>query len=366
MHPRPVRHLPAGRGVLKGHDVTEVAGITLDTVTEWITQRTSLTAPLTFSKIEGGRSNLTFIVRDSDNRQVILRRPPLGEVLESAHDMGREHRLITALASTAVPVPACVGLETDVSITGAPFYVMEFVDGVVLRTPSDVEAHIPAARRADVSEHLVDVLAELHAVDIDQVGLGDLARRDGYVGRQLKRWSSQVASASQRDMTLLLDLHDRLAATVPVPQTGARVVHGDYRLDNVIINPDSTTVAAVLDWEIATLGDPLADLGVLLVYWTHDGDTVFPLRDAPTLAPGFWTRDQVISRYQEKSGIDCSDIEFYLSFGYWKMACILEGVYTRFRSGMYDNADQDELTFFERIVPELAERSHEIAKASGR
>jgi aminoglycoside phosphotransferase (APT) family kinase protein len=346
--------------------VSDVAGIAVEPVTSWITERTALVAPLTFTKIEGGRSNLTFIVRDSAGQQVILRRPPEGEVLESAHDMGRENRLITALADTAVPVPRSVGYETDTSITGAPFYVMEFVDGVVLRTPQEVETHIPPARRPEMSQHLVDVLAQLHAVDVDAVGLGNLARREGYVERQLKRWSAQVAQASQRDMSLLLDLHDRLVATVPQPQTGARVVHGDYRLDNVIINPDTTAVAAVLDWEIATLGDPLADLAVLLVYWTQDGDQVFPLRNAPTLAPGFWTRDQVIARYQQQSGIDCSDIEFYLAFGYWKMACILEGVYTRFRSGMYDNADPDELSFFERIVPELAERSHDIAKASGR
>jgi len=355
-----------GSSVSKGQNVTEVAGIAVDAVTHWITQRTALVAPLTFTKIQGGRSNLTFIVADRDGRQVILRRPPLGEVLESAHDMGRENRLVSALAPTKVPVPASIGLETDTSVTGAPFYVMELVDGVVLRTPADVETHIPLAQRGVVSERLVDVLAQLHAVDVDAVGLGDLARREGYVQRQLKRWSSQVASASKRDMPLLLDLHDRLVATIPEPQTGARIVHGDYRLDNVIIDPHTTTVAAVLDWEIATLGDPLADLAILLVYWTQDGDQVFPLRDAPTLTPGFWTRDQVISRYQEQAGIDCSDIEFYLAFGYWKMACILEGVYTRFRSGMYDNPDQDELAFFERIVPELAERSHEIAQASGR
>ena len=346
--------------------MTDVTGISVDAVTSWITARTALGAPLTFTRIQGGRSNLTYIVRDTADKQVILRRPPLGEVLESAHDMGRENRLITALAPTAVPVPASIGFETDPTVTGAPFYVMEFVDGVVLRNPDDVETHIPSAKRGDLSQNLVDVLAKLHAVDVDAVGLGDLARREGYVERQLKRWSAQVEAASQRDMSLLLDLYNRLVTSVPQPKTGARVVHGDYRLDNVMINPDTQAVAAVLDWEIATLGDPLADLAALLVYWTQDGDQVFPLRDAPTLAPGFWTRDQVIARYEQQSGIDCSDMEFYLAFGYWKMACILEGVYTRFRSGQYDTADQEELAFFEQIVPALAERSHEIAKASGR
>lgn len=345
--------------------MADVAGISVDAVTAWVTSHTPLEAPLTFIPIQGGRSNLTYIVRDAKGTQVILRRPPLGEVLQSAHDMGRENRLISALWPTNVPVPRSLGHETDASITGAPFYVMEFVDGVVLRTPRDVDTHIPVARRGELSQNLVDVLAELHAVDVDAVGLGDLARREGYVERQLKRWSAQVESASQRDMSLLLDLHHRLVSAVPTPKTGARVVHGDYRLDNVIIDPATTKVAAVLDWEIATLGDPLADLAALLVYWTQDGDTVFPLRDAPTLAQGFWTRDDVIARYEAQTGIDCGDMEFYLAFGYWKMACILEGVYTRFRSGQYDHADQDELAFFEEIVPALAERSHDIATQAG-
>lgn len=345
--------------------MADVAGINAEAVTGWITSRTPMQAPLTFTPIQGGRSNLTYIVRDTVGTQVILRRPPLGEVLQSAHDMGRENRLISALWDTDVPVPKSLGYETDDGITGAPFYVMEFVNGVVLRNPTEVDTHIPVPRRDQLSQNLVDVLAKLHAVDIDAVGLGDLARREGYVERQLKRWSAQVESASQRDMSLLLDLHHRLVAAVPPPQVGARVVHGDYRLDNVIINPETTEVAAVLDWEIATLGDPLADLAALLVYWTRDGDQVFPLRDAPTLAAGFWTRDQVIARYEQQSGIDCSDMEFYLAFGYWKMACILEGVYTRFRSGQYDHADEDELAFFEDIVPALAQHSHEIATQAG-
>lgn len=345
--------------------MADVAGISVDQVTAWMTSHTTLNAPLTFTPIQGGRSNLTYIVRDASDVQVILRRPPLGEVLQSAHDMGRENRLISALWPTNVPVPRSLGYETDASITGAPFYVMEFVDGVVLRSPTDVEQHIPAARRGELSQNLVDVLAELHAVDVDAVGLGDLARREGYVERQLKRWSAQVEAAGQLEVFLLRELHERLVAAVPPPKTGARVVHGDYRLDNVIVDANTTKVAAVLDWEIATLGDPLADLAALLVYWTQDGDTVFPLRDAPTLAPGFWTRDQVIARYEQQTGIDCSDMDFYLAFGYWKMACILEGVYARFRSGQYDHQDQEELAFFEDVVPALAERSYEIANQAG-
>lgn len=344
----------------------EVAGIDTAAVTAWIQARAEVTPPLSFEIIQGGRSNLTFTVTDTEGRRLILRRPPLHSVLASAHDMGREHRLMSALEASDVPVPHCVGYEPDPEVNGAPFYVMEHVDGAVVRSSADARSLLTPAIRQAASDDLVDVLVRLHDVDIDAVGLGDLSRKDGYVERQLRRWRRQLEEGSTRQLPLLLEVHDRLAADVPVQQGASTVVHGDYRLDNVIVDPADGAVQAVLDWEIATLGDPLADVGVLLVYWTEASDTTFPLDDPPTVVEGFRSRDEVIERYAERSGRDLSQIDYYTAFGYWKMACILEGVYTRYRSGAYGDASQEETERFGEIVPRLAEVAHEVAKVSGR
>jgi aminoglycoside phosphotransferase (APT) family kinase protein len=292
--------------------------------------------PLAFEQIAGGRSNLTFAVSDAAGRRWALRRPPLGTRLASAHDMGREFRIISALAETRVPVAPALGLAED---DENPFYVMEWVEGPVLRTLADAELFPDQAERRAIAERVVDTLVAIHAVDPVAVGLGELARRSEYVARQLRRWRGQWEKQHTRELTLIDEVGDRLAARIP-EQGPATIVHGDYRLDNMILTP-SGEVAAVVDWELATLGDPLADVGLLLVYWGEEGDQLIPLLEPATMAPGFLTRDEVAIRYAERSGRDLSQIDFYVALALWKLAIILEGVFARFSAGQYGEADGD-------------------------
>ncbi len=333
-------------------------------VTAWLRERTELAAPLRFELIEGGRSNLTYRVTDPEGRRVILRRPPLHGVIESAHDMGREHRIISALAGSSVPVPACVGLEEDTSVTGAPFYVMRFVEGEVVRDAQAAEVLLRPATRRAASEDLVDVLVQLHEVDVDAVGLGELSRREGYLERQLRRWHGQLAKTRTRELPLLDEVHERLVADVP-EQGPASLVHGDYRLDNVMLDPETGAVRAVLDWELTTLGDPLADVGLLLVYWTEADDEVQVLPTSPTRVEGFAPRDELVERYAAASGRDLDGIDYYRAFGFWKLACILEGVYSRYASGAYGETD-DSFEAYGQLVLQLGEAAHEAAKEAGR
>ena len=315
--------------------MTEVVGIDVDGVTAWFAEHVpGATPPLDFLLIAGGRSNLTFKVTDAAGGAWVLRRPPTGHVLATAHDMAREHRIITALGPTPVPVPPPLGLCTDESVNGAPFYVMAYLDGHVLRDAKMAEALYTPEQRHAAGLGLVDVLADLHSVDVDAVGLGDLGRREGYVARQLKRWYSQFRASTAetgRSVPLVDSVHDRLTAAIP-EQRGATVVHGDFRLDNAMLD-DGGRVIGVLDWEICTLGDPLADLGLLMVYWAEPGDRTTALGVAPTTAGGFPTRDEMKARYAERTGRGIDLLPFYLAFGYWKLACILEGVHTRYVGG---------------------------------
>lgn len=339
-------------------------GLDLAAVTAWLRRRVELEPPVEATVVAGGRSNLTYVLQDRTGQRVVVRRPPLHGVLESAHDMAREHRIITALADTDVPVPTCLGLVEDTTITGAPFYAMRYVEGVVARDTATARTELSATARAASGEAMIDVLARLHAVDVDAVGLGTLARRDGYLERQLRRWSRQLEHGRTRELPVLDEVHRRLAAQVP-EQGPAALVHGDYRLDNVILDPDTGAVRAVLDWELTTLGDPLADLGLLLVYWAEPDEEDLALPDPPTLAPGFCSRDELVSRYAERSGRDVSGIAYHVAFGYWKLACILEGVHGRYRSGAYG----DEAVGFDALgdlVVVLGERALDRLAALGR
>ena len=308
--------------------------------------------PLTFERIAGGHSNLTYRVTDAAGRSWALRRPPLGKRLGSAHDMAREHRVVSALASTPVPVAPVLGLCEDESVNEAPFYVMEFVEGPILRGLAEADLFPDEADRRAIGERVADTLVAIHAVDPDAAGLGELGKKEDYVARQLHRWQGQWEKSKSREMALVDEVHDRLAARIP-EQGPATIVHGDYRLDNMILS-ERGEVAAVVDWELCTLGDPLADVGLLLVYWAQPGEEGTALGQPANLAPGFPSREELRDRYAEASGRDLSELDFFIALGYWKLAIILEGVYARYKAGGYGKVD-DGVEYFARVVENLAE-----------
>ncbi len=342
-----------------------IKGVEVEPVTAWFEANVDgARGPLHFDLIAGGHSNLTYGVTDAAGQRYVVRRPPLGHVLATAHDMSREHRIISALGATEVPVPPALGLCTDESVNGAPFYVMGFVDGNVIRDAATAEKLLDIDQRRRAGESVVDVLAAIHAVDVEAVGLGDLGKHEGYIARQLKRWYSQFEASNaltKRPVPLVHELHDRLSAAIP-EQQGTAIVHGDYRLDNCMLGHDGT-IAAVLDWEICTLGDPMADVGLLLVYWTEADDTKAALLGAPTAAPGFLDRTEMVARYAKASDRDVSSLDFYVAFGYWKLACIIEGVYSRYAGGAMGDASGFEA--FEKQVAMLAEQAAVVADRAG-
>lgn len=342
---------------------TGIAGIDPAGIAAWMATQTDVTPPLRFERITGGLSNLTYDMWDAADRHWVLRRPPLHGVQQSAHDMGREHRIMAALESSAVPVPAMVGLCEDDTVTGAPFFVMGYVDGMVMADPDKVSRTTDEGVRARASESLVDTLAALHDVDPDAVGLGDLGRRDDYCARQLKRWSGQWDKIHTRDIPQVMQAHDRLVTDIP-PQAGTAIVHGDYRLDNLILDHNGD-VAAVVDWELCTLGDPLADLGMLWVYWKDAGDDIATLPQTASDLPGFLRKTELVERYGQASGCDLSDFEFYIALGYWRLAIILEGVYSRFSSGAYGDMPA-QVRSFAQTVPALADAALTATERSGR
>ncbi len=344
---------------------TTPAGIHPERVTAWLSERATVTPPLAFSLISGGRSNLTFDVVDAAGAHWVLRRPPIGHVLATAHDMAREHRIIDAFGGTAVPVPPVVGLCTDDEVNDAPFFVMDHVAGHVLRDRATAEQLTETARHA-AAMNLADTLAAIHAVDPDTIGLGDLGRREHYAERQLKRWHGQWEKSAYTHVTGVDDVHRRLSADVPV-QHESTVVHGDYRLDNCIITDDGT-IAAVLDWELCTLGDPLADIGLLLVYWAESSDGFSALPEAPTTAAGFPGRAEITERYAATSGRRIDEVDYYVALGYWKLACILAGVATRYAEGqMGDDADAAALAaLFGAQIDNLVEAAAQAAERAGR
>jgi aminoglycoside phosphotransferase (APT) family kinase protein len=306
-------------------------GIEPGPVTAWILERRpDLVEPLDFEMITGGASNLTFRVTDQAGTKLVLRRPPTGHVLASAHDMAREHRIMAALQDTAVPVPPLVGLCQDDEVNGADFYVMEFVEGKIVFDRADGDAVEPALRPV-MTNSLTDTLAALHAIDPDDVGLGDLGRKEDYCARQLRRWKRQIDEGSDRHMPLFHDLHERFVAGIP-PQQGAGIVHGDYRMDNCMMGHDGS-VAAVLDWELCTLGDVLADVAGMAMWWGDDPAAGGRLADVPTRAEGFGSRVDMLGRYALHSDRDVSDLPWYVAFQHWRLAAISEGVRVRFAAG---------------------------------
>ena len=334
-------------------------GIFESSVTSWLdTSVDGAVGPYSWEIIAGGHSNLTFLVTDANGRRLVLRRPPLAHGLASAHDMAREHRIISALNRSSVPVPTTVGLCEDDRVNGAPFYVMEYVDGHVVRDVEAAERRLSEPARTRASESLADTLAAIHEVDLVSVGLNDLGRHEDYLARQLRRWYGQWEQQRTRDLSLIDDVHAVLIANLPAQQA-ATIVHGDYRLDNTMVDDDGN-VCAVLDWEICTLGDPLADIAMLAVYWTGPTDTQSAWESGATTAPGFWDRNQLIERYAQSSGRDLGNFDLYMAFANWKLACILEGVYARYLGGALGERNTSELEPFKRQVDSAARAAADL------
>ncbi len=309
--------------------------------------------------IAGGRSNLTYRI-DLDGGPIVLRRPPLGHVLPTAHDMSREYRVLSALSGTAVPVPRPLVICQDTDVVGAPFYLMQHVDGVVLRTLEDGE-RLDARQGTELSDLLASMMATIHGVDTEVVGLSTFGRPDGYLARQLARWQRQWELSNTRPMPGYDELVARLAAGLPASGEGT-LVHGDFRLDNTLVTLGTpATIAAVVDWEMSTLGDPLADLGLTLSYWAQAGDDAEWLSTnglaAVTSLPGFYSREQFAARYAELTGRDIANLGYYIAFGHFKLAVVLEGIHARFLQHMTVGEG------FERegpTVPILIERAHRM------
>jgi aminoglycoside phosphotransferase (APT) family kinase protein len=337
-----------------------VRGIDEPKVTAWLDANVDgVDGPYTFDFIAGGRSNVTFKVTDAHGAAFVLRRPPLGHVLATAHDMAREHRLISAIGQTNVPVPRTMGLCTDPDVNGAPFYVMSFVEGVVLDSPEKAEATMTVNARRAASDHLIDVLADLHAVDVDAVGLGDLARKDGYIERQLKRWTTQWESSKTRELPAIDELVEILRRRIPVQQ-GVSVAHGDYRFGNCLTDTTHGRIVAVLDWELCTLGDPMADVGYIGVYWREPGAPASTAAD-PSGVPGFPRYEDLVARYAARTGRDVSDVDYYRAFSAYRLAVIGEGVYARYLNGAM--ADQiADLETMKKSVEWRAESALQIAR----
>jgi aminoglycoside phosphotransferase (APT) family kinase protein len=282
--------------------------------------------PLRFTPVGNGKSNVTCLVVDAGGARWILRRPPVGRLLATAHDVAREHRVLSALGPTDVPTPAVLGFTDDPAVTDAPLLLMEFVEGVVL-ADAEIAARLEPAARARLSESLVRALARVHAIDLRATGLEDLASHRPYAARQLKRWRRQWEASRTRELPAVERLADRLEAAVPA-QRELTLVHGDFHLLNVVTAPGGEAIRAILDWELCTLGDPLADLGGMLAYWPQVGDAAgwaFPARRAP----GFWSQSQLARAYAQRTGRDLSALPFWHALGLWKVAIICEGVRRR-------------------------------------
>jgi aminoglycoside phosphotransferase (APT) family kinase protein len=318
-----------------------------------------LAGELRATLIAGGRSNPTYEVTDGD-RSWVLRRPPHGHVLPTAHDMGREYRVLDALRDSAVPVPRVLGICTDASVIGASFYVMDKLEGVALRTQADT-ARISEQERERLAESMIRTLVALHEIDPAEVGLADWGRPDGYLERQLKRWRGQWEASATKPRDEVDELLRRLSTARPTkPQPG--IVHGDFKVDNIMVDrSDPSRIIGVLDWEMSTLGDTLTDLGILCSFWDNEGEFYNPITAGATALPGFPTRDEVVARYATLRGIDVADLDWYMVFADFKIAVILEGIHARHLQG---HTTGEDFAGVGAMVGPLLGRALQIASAS--
>jgi len=335
-----------------------VEGIDEKNITRWfLEQALNVAAPLSFQLIAGGRSNLTYKVTDARGQGFVLRRPPLGHVLESAHDMGREYKIISSLGKTDIPVAPAVGLCTDKSFNGADFYVMRFVEGRVYADSTDA-VDIPENQRYALGKNVIDNLVKLHTVNPDDVGLGNLGKKEDYVGRQVKRWTKQWENSKTEEVPEMEEVGRLLKADMP-EQIGVSIAHGDYRIGNFILQ--DFRVAAILDWELCTLGDPLADLGYLLNWWYTADEVELGKGDgAPTAVGGFPTRQELIDTYAKATGRNVSRINYYRALSYWRLAAISQGVYRRYMEGVMADSSEINPEFYRQRLLRLARAALEL------
>lgn len=345
-------------------DDTDVPGIERRRVAAWLAARIGdFVPPLSFLRVGEGQSNLTFRVTDASGRTLIVRRPPLGEILASAHDVAREYRIMAALGSAGARVPRTFALCTDLEVTGVPFYAMEDVDGLVLSQVAVAEQLTPSAR-ASVGRELATTLAGFHALDVTEIGLDDLKRPETLVSRQLRRWQRQWDASKTRELPLVDALGERFAAALP-EEREAVLVHGDYHLGNALVGR-SGDVRAILDWELCSVGDPMADVGLLVAYWNEFGAAgsdragLFP--EAVTALDGFPTAAELVAAYARSSRRELVDLGFWVAFAYWKIAVIVEGVYRRWLIDPQNGSDAGTLQPAVARLAALAEQAFEAGE----
>ncbi|MEU9273115.1 phosphotransferase family protein [Streptomyces sp. NPDC048251] len=319
---------------------TDPLGISVEPVERWLVEHLPAPRPpFRYERVTGGHSNLTYLVTDRDGGRCVLRRPPVGRLLTTAHNVSREHEVMLRVAGSGVPVPRMLGACEDEHVTGAPFYAMEYVDGVVVNTAADAHSLLPGVdARRRVAEALIDALVALHGIDVDAVGLGGLARRDGYLDRQLKRWVAQWEAAGLDDLDGMAQLHAWLVGHRPA-ETDPCLVHGDFRLGNTLVDRDGQLLA-VLDWELCTIGEPMLDLAYFLRSWT--APDIRPGLEQPLAAvPGFGSGEELAAYYAERSGRSIGELDYWRAFTAWRSAAILGGVYRRYLDGQLGERPDD-------------------------
>lgn len=322
------------------NEISDPPGLRLAPLADWMRDNVSdfdSSGPLKATLLAGGRSNVSYRITDSNDSSWVLRRPPLGHIMPSAHDMGREFNVLSGLNSVLFPTPTTRGYCEDEAVIGAKFMLMDFVDGRVIES-ENTAASLSAQRASEISQELVDTMARLHAVDPIAAGLDQLGRPTGYLQRQVKRWGEQWQITKTRELPEIEALHAWLeTAIAKVPESlPSAIVHGDYRIDNVILDSEQSKIVAVLDWEMSTLGDPISDLAISLVYWSQATDTLrkkIPVAENVTSGPGFWSRQQVLDRYVEQTQLDTSHLDECVALACFKLAVIMESIHHRNLSG---------------------------------
>ena len=325
------------------------------TVRNYISSSVSLNKNFSFEQFKVGRSNITYKINDEKNVYV-LRRPPFGEKLESAHNMQREYKILEELHKNQIKVPEPILLCTNRKISDEDFYIMEYIEGETISDNIIASKYLPDEKKS-ITTSFIKSLAELHDFDVLNSALSDLGKHEKYVERQINRWNKQFNSQKIREINDLTVATEILSETIPSQQK-ISIVHGDYRLDNVRIQ--NNKVAAILDWELCTIGDPLADLGTIIASWSNSEEKDTPFIYSPSLSDGFLTRSEILSLYEDQTSLNLNDIEFYVRLSFWKHAMIMEGVYVRYSLGYYGEVDKKDIDAFAKSTITFAKKASTI------